>query len=77
MQRFYFDINDGRRRTTDSLGEELPSLDHARKMAVRELAHLIRDDMADGQRESYVVTVRDAGGVPVYVATATMLAEPL
>ncbi len=64
-QRFYFDINDGKRRMTDALGQEMPSLDNSRKMAVRELAHLIRDDMPDGHRESYVVTVRDAGGIPV------------
>lgn len=62
---------------TDAEGVELSSVEVARQEAVRELAQIIRDEMPDGQRESYVVTVRDKAGKPIYVATAMMLAEPL
>ena len=77
MPRFYFDINDGRTRTMDNEGHDLESFESARKLAVQELALIIRDDMPDGERESYVVVLRDAQGVPVYVATATMIGEKL
>ncbi len=74
---FYFDVNNGRERSFDEDGFELDDLEHARKMAVRELAHIIRDEMPNGERESYVVTVRDTDGIPVYIATATMIGEVL
>ena len=77
MALFYFDVNDGRQRTVDDTGVELSGFSEARAAAVREIALIIRDDMPDGERESYVVTVRDACGVPIYVATATMLGEAL
>jgi len=77
MQRYYFDINDGRSRTTDTQGQEVESFDEARRLAVQELALIIRDEMPDGERESYVVTVRNARREPVYLATAMMLGEIL
>jgi hypothetical protein len=77
MPHYFFDINDGHMRTVDPDGQQLPDFEAARKLAVQELAHLIRDDMPDGERESYVVAVRDETGRPVYVATASMIGEML
>ena len=77
MMQFFFDVHDGRGRTFDDEGVELETLDEARKAAARELAQIMRDEMPDGARETYVVTVRDGNGVPVYIATATMLGEDL
>ena len=77
MERFYFDINDGRTRRTDTEGTILETPEAARSMAVQELAYLIRDEMPDGAREAYVVTVRDEDRRAIYVAMATMLAESL
>ena len=77
MARFYFDVNDGRERSIDAEGIELEDLEEARRTAVRELAQTIRDEVPDGERDSFVVTVRDSDGIPVYVATATMLGESL
>ena len=74
---YYFDVNDGREGSVDTSGLDCANLEAARKMAVRELAQIIRDEMPDGERESYVVTVRDAEGIPVYFAAATMLGEML
>lgn len=77
MARFYFDVNDGRTRSVDSDGVTFGSLDEARKAAIRELSLIIRDDLPDGERESYVVSVRDETGTPVYVAMAAVLGETL
>jgi hypothetical protein len=77
MPRYFFDINDGHERTVDTEGQQIAGFEAARRLAVQELAHLIRDDMPDGERESYVVTVRDESGRPVYVATASMIGEML
>ena len=75
--QFFFDVNDGRERMFDDEGAEFQDLEQARKAAVRELAQIMRDEMPDGARQTYVVTVRDDDGIPVYIATATMLGEDL
>lgn len=77
MTRFYFDINDGSGRELDTGGQDLESLDQARRIAVQELVLILRDELPDGQRASFVVTVSDADRKPVYVATAQILAEDL
>lgn len=77
MERFYFDINDGRSRSIDEDGQDLESLAQAREAAMQELTLIIRDELPDGNRAAYVITVRDDAGIPVIVATATMLCETL
>jgi hypothetical protein len=77
MQRFYFDLNDGKSREVDTTGQELSSPEEARRLAVQELSYMIRDEMHDGEHLSYVVTVRDDDGTPIYVAVAQMLGEHL
>ena len=77
MALFFFDVNDGRERSIDDEGFELDGFEDARKAAVRELAQIIKDELPDGDRTGYVVTVRDGNGIPVYVATATMIGETL
>ncbi|PYE80845.1 DUF6894 family protein [Pseudoroseicyclus aestuarii] len=77
MPLFYFDINDGTRRRYDTEGQELASFEVATQVAAQELALIIKDEHLGGTRQSYIVTVRDQGGIPVFVATAMMLGEPL
>ncbi|MBV7410083.1 hypothetical protein [Maritimibacter sp. DP1N21-5] len=77
MPRFYFEVNDGRQRTDDEIGVYCANLDELRKMAQRELALIFRDEMPDGGRGTFVVLVRDETGVPVYIATASLLTEML
>ena len=77
MERYYFDINDGARRTRDSEGLELPTAAAARALAMRELTDIMRDELPDGDREVFMVTVRNAKGIPIYFATAVMLGEML
>ena len=75
MARFYFDINEGQGQVEDVEGQELASPEDARQMALKELGLIIRDELPDGDRGSFVVTVRDDGGIPVYVAMATIIGE--
>ncbi|MHA6344238.1 DUF6894 family protein [Roseivivax sp. CAU 1761] len=75
--RYYFDINDGTGLERDHEGQDLGSLDEAKRAAVQELVLIFRDELPDGQRASFVVSVRDAQGKPVYVATAQVLGEEL
>lgn len=77
MELFYFDINDGHTRAIDDIGHEYPDIESARRAAVRELALIFRDEVPDGERRQLVVTLRNADGVPIYVATATLLCETL
>lgn len=77
MPLYYFDINDGQSRISDIDGQDLPSFDAARQVAMEELSELLRDEVPDGDRASYVVTVRGAGREALYIATATMLCETL
>ena len=77
MAQYFFDINDGRNKDFDETGHDLLDDGAARKEAIRELALMIDDEVPAGDRESYVVTVRDASGVPIYVASANLICEPL
>lgn len=77
MTLFYFDINDGKTRSTDHKGHEFSGLEAARKAATVELAEMISDEMPNGGRECFVVTIRDKDRKPVYVTMASMMGEPL
>jgi hypothetical protein len=77
VAQYFFDINDGRNKDFDETGHDLPDDGAAREAAIRELALMMGDEMPDGDPESYVVTVRDAGGVPIFVASANLICEAL
>ena len=77
MWLFYFDINDGRRRSTDHKGHEFSGLEAAWKAATVELAQMTFDEMPNRGRECFVVTIRDKDRKPVYVTMASMMGEPL
>ncbi|WP_424932015.1 DUF6894 family protein [Amaricoccus macauensis] len=77
MELFYFDISDGLTRRVDHTGHHYPDVDSARKAATRELTLMFKDDIPNGERRGYVVTLCDAKGIPIYVATATLLCETL
>lgn len=75
MRRFYFDVNNGKSRALDDSGQDLPDFEAARRCAVEEIVLIMRDELPDGDRECYVVTIRDGDGTPVGVATASLLFE--
>lgn len=75
MPRFFFDIDDGERRTTDSEGLELADLSAARDTAVSILPDLAREELPDGDRRVFVCQVRDDKGTVLFVATLSLVAE--
>ena len=77
MHRYFFDINDGARRTRDREGVELPTEEAAQKIAMRELTDIIRDEIPDGNREIFMVTVRNSAGIPIFFASAVLLGEAM
>jgi hypothetical protein len=72
MPRYFFDIDDGERRTPDDLGLEL-SLWEARDQAVAVLPDIARDVLPDGERRDFVSSVRDESGQVVYTATLSLV----
>ncbi|MEQ8256803.1 MULTISPECIES: DUF6894 family protein [Roseovarius] len=77
MAHFYFDVNDGRKRSVDDYGVTYNTKDEAKQAAMRELSLIIRDDLPDGERANYVVTVRDETSTPIYVVMAAVMGESL
>lgn len=75
MPRFFFDIDDGERRTTDSEGLELPDLAAAGNVAVSILPDLAREELPDGDRRVFVCQVRDDRSTVIFIATLSLVAE--
>ena len=75
MPVFYFDIRNAAGKDYDQEGQELSGFAEARRMAMEELTHLLRDDVPDGDLVSFTVTVRNANGIPVGTATTTLVFE--
>ena len=75
MPRYFFDIDDGDRRTLDDEGFDLPGLQEARDEAIRVLPDIARDVLPDGDHRNFVVTVRAEGGLPVFRATLSLVAK--
>ena len=69
MPRYFFDIHDGT-STRDDTGTECADPEAARKLAIRTLPDIARDEIPkDGDRRSFTVLVTDEEGRPVFAAT--------
>ena len=69
MARYFFDIHDGG-STRDDTGTECADDEAARKIAIRTLPDIARDEIPrDGDRRSFVVLVTSEDGGPVFSAT--------
>ena len=77
MPRFYFDVKNSTAATVDDEGVDFEAFEEAKEAAIRELVSIIKDEVPDGERLSYVVTVRDEEKTPVYVATGMIMGETL
>ncbi len=75
MPRYFFDINDGERATIDAEGSELDSDEAARAEAIGVLPDLARDMLPDGDRHTFIASVRDEAGRAIFRATLTLAAE--
>jgi hypothetical protein len=75
MPRFFFDIDDGERRTRDDVGLDFADAQNARDKAVSALPDIARDVMPDGQQRDFFVTMRDDSGRPIFKASLSLRTE--
>lgn len=75
MPRYFFDIIDNGRLTSDDFGMELDSFEEARDQAVAILPDLARDELPDGESHSFACHVRDEDGIVVYRGQLTYQGE--
>lgn len=69
MPRYFFDIHDGG-STRDNTGTECADDEAARKIAIRTLPDIARDEISkDGDRRAFMVLVTDENGRAVFSAT--------
>jgi hypothetical protein len=69
MPRYFFDIDDGEIVTEDDEGLEVDGLAMARDRAIAVLPNIARDVLPDGDRRTFIVTVRNTDGANVFQAT--------
>jgi len=62
MPRFFFDTYDGVNLLSDDIGQELESIAAAKAEARRALPDMGRDPFPDGDRRTFIISVRNAAG---------------
>jgi hypothetical protein len=75
MPRYFFDIDDGERRSLDEDGLEFASPWEARANAIAVLPDIAREVMPDGDRRDLVSSVRNEGGDVLFTAKLSLVAE--
>ena len=73
MPRYFIDTDDGDVRINDDQGFDLADAEAARREAMAVLPDMARDKLPDGDRRTFVATVRDEEGSVVYSATLTLV----
>jgi hypothetical protein len=71
MPRYYFDFQDAESVTIDETGEELPTIERARKEALRAVGEAARDFSRQRGAGVLAVEVRDDSG-PILRVSATI-----
>ena len=72
MPRYFFDVDDGERRTRDEAGINLPSLDDVEREARVLLQNLSVPEVINGRDRLFTAVVRDSEGSKVYRATIAL-----
>ena len=75
MPRYFFDTDDGDQSHRDDEGHDLPDVQAARVAALDVLPDMARDKMPDGDRRTFVASVRDDQGAIIYIATLSLKGE--
>jgi hypothetical protein len=75
ITRYHFELDDGRRLTSDEEGEDLCGLEAARKEAVVLVSEVSRWTVPDGNSRTIVSTVRNENGKIVLRATLSLKVE--
>lgn len=72
MPRYFFDVMDGERQTSDDEGLVLANRETARREAIASLIDLARDELPDGDHRSFVIKVREDDGDYMLAATLSL-----
>jgi hypothetical protein len=75
MPRYFFDTYDGRQFVGDDVGLELESLGAAKAAAQKSVVEMAQDELPDGDRREFVVSVKDEDGVEVLKVSMAMAVE--
>jgi hypothetical protein len=75
MPRFFFDTHDGEDFTPDREGVELEGLEAATDEAKKTLPEIVKDEMPDGDRRDFTVTVKNEAGQIVWRVTLSLVVE--
>ncbi|WP_336489439.1 DUF6894 family protein [Methylobacterium nigriterrae] len=74
MPRYYIDTDDGDLNVRDERGEELPDRAAARRIAIGVLPDMARSALPDGDRRTFVASVRDEQGRTIFRARLSLTA---
>ena len=72
MPRYFFDINDGERASTDDVGCDLPARQSVRNQAIGVLPNIARDELPDGDTRVFTCSVREETGRVIYRAKLSL-----
>jgi hypothetical protein len=72
MPRFYFDIREDERLSTDEEGNDLPSVDAAEREAMLAAAEIVCDKIKRRRIQKLIVEVRNGDGQRLVTSTVTL-----
>jgi hypothetical protein len=72
---YYFDFDDGRQASFDTLGTEFANLEAVADQAVAALAEIARDRLPNGSHCVLAASVRNKEGRVIFKATLTLQSE--
>lgn len=75
MPRYFFDVDDGERRTADRDGHDMASPAAARRAAIGLLPAVAADVMPDGDQRLIRVDVHEGDGQPLFHASLWLRAR--
>lgn len=75
MPRFFFDVTDSGKTSPDSEGVEFPSVDEARREALRTLGEIAKDELPDGDHRQFSIDIREGDGAPILTAALSLRVE--
>jgi hypothetical protein len=76
MPRYFFDFHDAKHVTVDDVGEELPSLEAAQKIAAKAVGDAIRDHAHHSIDGAVTIEIRDVVG-PVLRVFGSIVTKPV
>jgi hypothetical protein len=77
VPRYFFDTHDGELFTPDNTGVALDDLQAAKDEAKKALPDIVKDELPDGGRRTFVIVVKDEGGHALWRVTLSLAVESL